>query len=201
MTKQVAVSKKSVESVSASAKRAAKVNSNPNKKALDKVKNIKDSLSDEVAELNKKVKKSKVDVKDSKTWNNTYGEMFISLQETIANMESRVSKTNHSQDIYALMALYNQMREVIADLRAMEDSSQHVQKVIDNILYPMTRDIGNNFVDVIFVIKKMLREHVSTEKFVDVSATLNECLRDHARYIQGAYEKSSDKLTKMYEET
>ena len=135
------------------------------------------------------------------TWMNTYEVMFKKLKRIMTNVENKVLNSDSgSNDIYALMALYNQMREVIADIRSMMDLTQNTQRIIDQILYPLVRDISNNYVDAIFMINKNLRANVESNKYIELKAGTDECLKEHAKYIQAAYEKSSEKLAKLLEE-
>jgi hypothetical protein len=60
------------------------------------------------------------------TWMTTYEVMFKKLRRIMRNVENKVLNSDSgSNDIYALMALYNQMREVIADIRSMMDFTQN----------------------------------------------------------------------------
>jgi hypothetical protein len=135
------------------------------------------------------------------TWMTTYEVMFKKLRRIMRNVENKVLNSDSgSNDIYALMALYNQMREVIADIRSMMDLTQNTQRIIDQVLYPLIRDISNNYVDAIFLINKNLRANVDSNKYIEMKAATDECLKEHAKYIQAAYEKSSEKLAQLLEE-
>lgn len=134
------------------------------------------------------------------TWVNTYHVMFRKLRKIMRATEKRVVDSEKAADIYALMALYNQMREVIADLRSMIDLSQNTQRIIDQVLYPLTRDISNNYVDSIYKTMKSLRAHVDGEKFAELRVELEKVMGEHGKYIQAAYEKSSQRLSDLLED-
>jgi hypothetical protein len=160
-----------------------------------RAKNMKKDVEHEMSDVD-----SKLETFGDNTWIHTYEIMFKRLRKIMRTVEAKVMASNSSQDIYALMALYNQMREVIADIRSMIDLTQNTQRIIDNVLYPMVRDISNNYVDAIFMIKKTLRSNVESEKYIDLKAEIDNCLKEHAKYIQSSYEKSSELLTKLLEE-
>lgn len=134
------------------------------------------------------------------TWVNTYHVMFRKLRKIMRATENRVVDSEKAADIYALMALYNQMREVIADLRSMIDLSQNTQRIIDQVLYPLTRDISNNYVDSIYKTMKSLRMHVDGDKFAELRTELEKVMGEHGKYIQAAYEKSSQRLSDLLED-
>lgn len=134
------------------------------------------------------------------TWIHTYEIMFRRLKKIMRKVESKAINSESATDIYALMALYNQMREVIADIRSMIDLTQNTQRIIDNILYPLVRDISNNYVDAIFMIKKTLRANVDSDRYIELKSSIDECLKEHAKYIQSSYEKSGEQLAKLLEE-
>ena len=134
------------------------------------------------------------------TWVKTYHVMFRKLRRLMRVTEKRTLKSDKAADVYALMALYNQMREVIADLRSMIDLSQNTQRIIDQVLYPLTRDISNSYVDSIFKTMKVLRANVEGEKYGELKSELDRVLNEHGKYIQAAYEKSSQKLSDLLED-
>ena len=134
------------------------------------------------------------------TWVKTYHVMFRKLRRLMRVTEKRTLKSDKAADVYALMALYNQMREVIADLRSMIDLSQNTQRIIDQVLYPLTRDISNSYVDSIFKTMKVLRANVEGEKYSELKSELDRVLNEHGKYIQAAYEKSSQKLSDLLED-
>lgn len=167
------------------------------KNLKDKAKKVKDTLADDISDIESVLASDNfVD----NTWMKTYELMFNKLQSIMRKVENKVASTEKAADIYALMALYNQMREVIADIRSMVDLTQNTQKIIDNILYPLVRDISNNYVDAIFLIKKTLRSNVEGEKYIELKSEIDGCLKEHAKYIQSSYEKSSEQLAKLLED-
>ena len=193
----VKTKKKKPEEVGPDGKPLPKKDSTPEmlSKAKAKVKDMKKELREDMDDVD-----SKLEGFADNTWIHTYELMFRRLKKIMRTMEARVMNSSHAQDIYALMALYNQMREVIADIRSMIDLSQNTQRIIDNILYPMVRDISNNYVDAIFMIKKTLRANVDSERYIELKSALDDCLKEHAKYIQSSYEKSSENLAKLLEE-
>lgn len=67
-----------------------------------------------------------------------YFTMFHQLK-TIARRFEVKSKQGSSKDVYALMKIYDQMREIIADLKALKDISQVADKLQQDVLIPYSR--------------------------------------------------------------
>lgn len=67
-----------------------------------------------------------------------YFMMFHQLK-TIARRFEVKSKQGSSKDVYALMKIYDQMREIIADLKALKDISQIADKLQQDVLIPYSR--------------------------------------------------------------
>lgn len=167
-------------------------------KSKKKASSLKTVVTAEVEAVEKEIKQ--VDGLTENTWLKTYTLMFRKLKKIMRRIEDRVMDSEKAADIYALMALYNQMREVIADIRTIIDMSQNTQRIIDKVLYPMVRDISNNYVDAIFLIKKSVRTTVDDARYLELRTDIDSCLREHAKYIQSSYERSSEALAKLLEE-
>lgn len=134
------------------------------------------------------------------TWVKTYHSMFRKLRTIMRAAELRTQTSEKAADIYALMALYNQMREVIADLRSMIDLSQNTQRITDLIIEPLVRDMSHSYADSIYRIYKVLRLHIEGQKYGEVKADLDRIFGDYARYMESAKNKSIAKLTDMLED-
>lgn len=167
-------------------------------KLKSKVDEDSDAIEKELAE-HERQKQAGAKFSDN-TWLNSYTVMFKKLKLISSNIEDKVLDTNAGNDVYALMALYNQQREVIADLRALMDLSQNTQRIVDGVLYPLVRDIGNNYADVIYLMLKAVRASVDGDAYRELKDYFNKYLSEHAKFIQSSYEKHSDVLAKMLEE-
>lgn len=189
----------------AAPKHRRKKRQSPNDKLKVRASNLKEKVEGSVSEMETKLKEHEQLKQDGayfsdNTWLDTYSLMFRKLKRIMRKVEVKVMDTSSGNDIYALMALYNQMREVINDLRAMIDLSQNTQRIIDNVLYPFTRDVANNYADVIFLMQKNLRLSVEGEVYKELKTSFDKSLSEHAKFIQGSYEKHSEVLKNLLEE-
>lgn len=76
-----------------------------------------------------------------------YVHMFGKLQEVSLLLEEKILSTKTSRDVYPLMQTYNQMREVIADMRALRDVGAVGQLVNDEVLHPFMQSVASRVVD------------------------------------------------------
>lgn len=76
-----------------------------------------------------------------------YVHMFGKLQEVSLLLEEKILSTKTSRDVYPLMQTYNQMREVIADMRALRDVGALGQLVNDEVLHPFMQSVASRVVD------------------------------------------------------
>jgi hypothetical protein len=63
-----------------------------------------------------------------------YGQMFNTLSTMARIAEEKYIKDKQSRDMYAALKAYAEMREIIADIRAMADFSQFAEKIKDEIV-------------------------------------------------------------------
>ncbi len=64
--------------------------------------------------------------------------MFHKLRNIARRFEVK-AQAGSSKDVYALMKIYDQMREIIADLKALKDISQIADKLQQDVLIPYSR--------------------------------------------------------------
>ena len=75
---------------------------------------------------------------------NQYRHMFDELIEISTILETNIRNNRTSRDVYPLMQTYNQMREVIADMRALRDLGKLGDRVNEELIYPMVQSIGQD---------------------------------------------------------
>lgn len=76
-----------------------------------------------------------------------YVHMFNRLQEISLILEEKIVTTKSSRDVYPLMQTYNQMRETIADMRALRDVGAIGALVNDEVMHPFMQSIASRTVE------------------------------------------------------
>lgn len=67
----------------------------------------------------------------------TYENMFTSLITMCEISENKYIKSESSREIYALMKLYDQLREVIADMKSLQDIGDYVNAINSEVIHPL----------------------------------------------------------------
>ena len=106
-----------------------------------------------------------------------YVHMFDKLVEIAKILEEKIVTTASSRDVYPLMQTYNQIREVIADMRALRDMGSIGDRVNQEVLYPFVqsaaKDAGEFYQSITRQCKRLLPE----EMFAQVDQLLREEFR------------------------
>lgn len=131
----------------------------------------------------------------------TYGHMFDRLIEITQKTEKDCLEAGRTtKHIYALMQLYNQLRELIHDIRTISDSAQQGHVLVSDVIRPTFSDIGQNVGDMIYYLKRDLREHLNGDTYKEVSKKLEHYASEHGRFLQGCYHRSSEQVMKIFTE-
>lgn len=89
--------------------------------------------------------------------------MFNKLVRIARKAERVYFKNKQSRDIYALMKVYDQLREVIADMRAMQDISEYVDQLDYDVMQPLAQASAQSIVDMTRSIGQFIKSHLSPE--------------------------------------
>ncbi len=126
-----------------------------------------------------------------------YASLYENLKQIIERAEERCKKSNRSTDIYALMQLYNQQREVIADIRATTDFSQQANKLVHNVLRPLISDVGQSMIDVMYALGRDVREVVDQEDYKKYKKMSDDYMKEYGRFLQQCYIRASDQVNAL----
>lgn len=135
------------------------------------------------------------------TYFNTYGHMFHKIKKIMIKTETLALDTNKTAHIYALMQLYNQMREIISDIRSIADLSQQSAMLIQDVLRPTFKDVFQNFTDMIYHMKKDARSRLAGPEYKDFEAALDKYIMEHGNYLHSSYQRASERITTILTES
>lgn len=126
-----------------------------------------------------------------------YLHMFRRLSKLIRKAEKQCMKSGQSRDYYALCTLMSQQREVIADIRSVTDMSGQVDQLDTNVLQPMSRSIGQNMLDVFYMLRKLIIETSKPEETQFALSKLNEITTEQGKFLQMQYQDAVGKVGKI----
>lgn len=156
----------------------------------------------EIATMEAQVGELMADIPDIiKQENEQIGEyliMFDKLRAMARECEAKYMAKKESRDIYALMQLYNQMREVIADLRALRDVGQLGEILNTEVLGPLVESSANSIVKIRQELLAWSNGHLNPDDLANFSAALDKIIRRNAKDIQTAYEGSLNKTVQIF---
>lgn len=92
-----------------------------------------------------------------------YIRMFSKLRRIAKIAEKQYFTKKQSKDIYALMKVYDQLREVIADMRALQDVSEYVESINFEVLQPYVQQTAQSLIDLIRSITQFAEGRLNEE--------------------------------------
>ncbi|QYW04511.1 hypothetical protein pEaSNUABM14_00186 [Erwinia phage pEa_SNUABM_14] len=127
-----------------------------------------------------------------------YMTMFGQCQSMARICEENYRDKKQSRDIYALMQLYNQMREIIADLRALRDVSQLAEILNAEVMGPFAESAGTILVGVNHLIKAWNKKNLAIEEIAKADAAVTQIIRNAAKDIEMAYQAGLNKTVEIF---
>lgn len=94
-----------------------------------------------------------------------YRHMFTKLKKMIRIAEKKYMDSHQSRDMYAVLKAYDQMREMIADLRALADYTQHVDTLKVDVVDPFTQSVAAALIEYHKGVDKYLQQNMNSADF------------------------------------
>lgn len=184
--------------------------SNKSSKAKDKTNRLLEE-TDRVIKLNKKLDKRKTQaikvleqtpmiqaVPQEQDHMEAFLHILTKLQSIVQIAESKYEETGSTREVYALMAMYSQLRETIADIRTITDSSQQVETLITEVLRPLAKSFGQSISSVFYQVKKLLIEAQNSKDIQQQIVELERHFSELGTISQNDYENACAKLSQVY---
>jgi hypothetical protein len=131
-----------------------------------------------------------------KAHNHQYAGMFKKLRKMIKNQEDIcLGGEAKNGDYYVLNMLYNQMRELINDIRTIVDASGQANELVENILHPLSLETTQLFTDMYYQLKALLKDVVKEKQTEYAIGKLDVLMKEIARGLQT---HSNDARSKIY---
>ncbi|ARW58820.1 hypothetical protein HOS33_gp180 [Erwinia phage vB_EamM_Y3] len=127
-----------------------------------------------------------------------YITMFTKCQSIARICEKQYEVSKQSKDIYALMQLYNQMREIIADLRALRDVNQLGEILNSEVLGPFAESAGTILISVFHAITAWNKNNLDVDSIANAHAATQQIIRSAAKDIEQAYQAGLDKTVGIF---
>ena len=126
-----------------------------------------------------------------------YQHMFTTLVDIAQALETRILGSTNSRDVYPLMQTYNQIREVIADMRALRDMGSIGDRVNQEILYPFVQSAAKDAGEFYQSITRQCKRLLPPELFEQVDLLLREEFQAYGGKLQASYTGFLDKTATL----
>tara|TARA_B100000700_G_scaffold88627_1_gene99975 strand:- start:93961 stop:94929 length:969 start_codon:yes stop_codon:yes gene_type:complete len=121
----------------------------------------------------------------------TLGSIIRKLEDRMTDGDAQVS----SKDVYALMTMYSQMRETIADMRSIKDMNDQAEDLAQQVFDPAAKSSGEALVSLYFKVTTDIRQKVSDPSTVEeLIATLKVDVADQASNLQQQFDIARSRI-------
>jgi hypothetical protein len=107
-----------------------------------------------------------------------YQRIYLRLGAIMQKLERKIDNPNakriSNKDIYALMTMYSQMRETIADMRSIKDLNAQAEDLAREVFDPATKSAGESLIAMYYSLIQIIRQEV---KDINVVETINEKMK------------------------
>lgn len=122
-----------------------------------------------------------------------YRHMFDKLVDIANILEDNITRNKNGREVYPLMQTYNQIREVIADMRALRDVGAMGSLLNDEVLAPMMQSISQDTVDLYQAVVRLHASHLDPQQAAALKPKVDQLFSSAATSMQRSYENSLDK--------
>ena len=126
-----------------------------------------------------------------------YRHMFEKLVTIATILEDNITGKKNGREVYPLMQTYNQIREVIADMRALRDVGAMGSLINDEVLAPLMQSIAQDTVDLYQGIVKLLSTHLGQDGAAAMTPKIDQLFASAGSTMHRSYENALDKSQKV----
>lgn len=127
-----------------------------------------------------------------------YYHIYGTLGSIIRNLEQKMTQPNsdvNSKDVYALMTMYSQMRETIADLRSIKDMNEQAEDLAQHVFDPAAKSAGEALVNLYFKVSSSVRQKVDDPSVVEeIVETLKLDVGEQASKLQDQFDVARGRI-------
>lgn len=122
-----------------------------------------------------------------------YRHMFDKLVDIAEILENNIVTNRNGREVYPLMQTYNQIREVIADMRALRDVGAMGATLNDEVIGPMMQSIAQDTVDLYQDLLRTVNSHLDPAQAKAMTPKINQLFSRAGTAMQRSYESALEK--------
>lgn len=121
------------------------------------------------------------------------------LVDLIPYAEKEYRRDPRQSNAYAINALVTQIRELISDLQAEDNTLELINKIVLSIVQPVTQKIAGSLIEFNFAVKTQIKGDLKDGHYERVEREIDNATKDLARQIQSHINQMSDEIRESTE--
>lgn len=127
-----------------------------------------------------------------------YLTMFETCRELARTAEGIYFDKKQSRDLYPIMQTYNQMREIIADLRALRDVGQMGEILNEEVISPLVQSNAAALINARQAMITYFKSNLQTSEIAAANVALDRIITEAAKSIQQSYDDALSKTIQVF---
>lgn len=155
------------------------------KDLIKKVKKDGDSLDEFEASI-ERIVADRPQIREDEQFK-VYYTMFKSVKKLSRKAAKTAMVSPTGRNIYPLIQLYNQLRDLVADIRALKNITELTYQIDDDVLVPYTQQTSAIFMEYYQSVRDLMNKDVPQEKLERNTTELKKITKQSGVSLQAAY--------------
>lgn len=127
-----------------------------------------------------------------------YRQMFETLSRMARIAEKKYLKDKLSRDMYAALKAYAEMREIIADMRALADFTEHANRINEAVVTPLVQSSAAALVEYNKAVLSMIQKEIDSSQFPLLKKYVDGFARDAGMKIKTAQDTARGNAAELF---
>lgn len=118
-------------------------------------------------------------------------QVYYTMFKSVKKLSRKASKTAMAsptgRNIYPLIQLYNQLRDLVADIRALKNITELTYQIDEDVLVPYTQQTAAIFMEYFQSVRDLMNKDVPQEKIERNTVELKKITKQSGVALQAAY--------------
>ena len=118
-------------------------------------------------------------------------QVYYTMFKSVKKLSRKASKTAMAsptgRNIYPLIQLYNQLRDLVADIRALKNITELTYQIDEDVLVPYTQQTAAIFMEYFQSVRDLMNKDVPQEKIERNTVELKKITKQSGVALQSAY--------------
>lgn len=131
----------------------------------------------------------------------TYVSLYKSTKRLTKKLRQQAEEGDkvNTRDIYALCALMTSLREIMNDIRQLDDASDNAKQLTDNVFDPFVSFVGQKVLDVFYAQQRSVLEYAPPKAAKKIVSELKEHIKSAARDIEAERSVATEKIDQIFQ--